>query len=209
MLGRTGLRTSFGSQSTPNVDFRFPLRGWTRNALTMIIFGAHALRNLKGLARLLKVSFAMEKECSVVPPLHPRDNDDLKGDVIRELSDSDMLVFGSFYDDEIEGVIIPRVYGGGEPDRVYVAVWKFRRANAISRWRAESGMKHGRTLKTQGALPRQLREYLIVFLMLGTLISDRANTSMRKVWTSLIWTISTTTTLMRNRDRISMSRIIV
>jgi len=84
---------------------------------------SQTLDNLKGLARLLKVSFAMEKDSSEHLPKPPLNNDDLRFHAVKEMNDADVLVTGrESYDDEIDGVIIPRVYGEGDPVGL---TWKY------------------------------------------------------------------------------------
>lgn len=75
------------------------------------------LDKLKGLARLLKVSFTMEKDAAKKVPDAPLHNADLKQHAVEEMDDCDLLVSGrdDNYDGGIEGVIVPRVYGRGTP----------------------------------------------------------------------------------------------
>jgi len=73
------------------------------------------LDKLKGLARLLKVSFTMEKDATKTVPETPLCNGDLKVHAVADMGDCDILIAGRAYDHGTEGVIVPRVYCNGDP----------------------------------------------------------------------------------------------
>jgi len=78
----------------------------------------HNLGELKGLARLLKVSFAMEQEIVAASwrslPSTPLYNKELSGHARIAMSKCELLVKGGgSYMEEPDGVIVPRVFGNG------------------------------------------------------------------------------------------------
>jgi hypothetical protein len=99
--------------------FPVAVPGLDKKRIDHDLIRGHCLADLKGLARLLKISFAMEKGVSVVRPL-PLDHSDLRYYAENEMDAAKFLITGlGFYDDDIDNVIIPRVYcSGGDPSRL-------------------------------------------------------------------------------------------
>jgi len=102
---------------------KYASRGWAvavmglnKNLVDYDRIHESPLDKLQGLARFVKVSLAVQKDCSVFAR-RPLEAYDLKWQVVQEMKACECIIAGldsSYSENAIEAVIIPRVYGNGQ-----------------------------------------------------------------------------------------------